>query len=169
MKTTILISLLVVASAASPLAAQTPGARAQVLAGEFSKLKNATKTKHGVSVRKYYEVVSEPWVAASREYQGRYSSGDDFAYLDLTIDAAGRVAGTGRDRKAFTLRDVVIGEGLLSGTKVYQDGSTAPFEAVFLKRSDRASPNAEFMTLYGVGFLVKERYDYEVRVFAAKR
>jgi hypothetical protein len=140
-----------------------------VLAGEFSKFKNVTKNKHGVSHRKYAEVVSEPWVATVRDYRGTYASPDDFAYLNLAIDANGRVTGEGRDREHFTLRDVVTRGALLTGTKVYQSGETAPFEAAFLKRSSRTSPDAAFTRLYGVGFLVEEGPNYEQRVFAAKQ
>ena len=89
-----------------------------MLAGECSKLKNVTKTKGGVSHRKYAEVVSEPWVATLRDYRGTYASADDFAYLNLAIDANGRITGGGRDSEHFTLRDVVIADALLTGTKV---------------------------------------------------
>jgi hypothetical protein len=169
MKNAPFVALVLLLLATAPAAAQTPGARAQVLAGEFSKLKNVTKTKGGVSHRKYAEVVSEPWTATLRDYRGTYASAEDFAHLNLTIDANGRVSGEGRDSEVFALRDVVIADALLTGTKVYRNGKTAPFEAAFLKRSTRSSPDAEFTTLYGVGFVVKERYDYEVRVFAAKQ
>jgi hypothetical protein len=169
MKTAPVIALIALAMAATPLAAQTPNARAQTLAGEFSKFKNATKNKHGVAHRKYAEVVSKPWVATVRAYRGTYASADDFAYLNLSIDANGRVSGEGRDREHFTLRDVAIAGALLTGTKLYQDGKTAPFEAVFLERSARSSPNAAFTRLYGVGFLVEEAGNYELRVFAVKQ
>ena len=169
MKNAPFVALVLLSLAAAPVVAQTPGARAQTLAGEFSKLKNVTKTKHGVSHRKYAEVVSEPWVATLRDYRGTYASADDFAHLNLAIDANGRVTGEGRDSEDFTLRDVVIKDALLTGTKVYRNGRTAPFEAAFLKRSARTSPNAAFTTLYGVGFLVEEANNYEQRVFAAKQ
>ena len=169
MKTAPLIALTLLALATTPLAAQTPGARAQTLAAEFSKFKDVTKSKHGVSHQKYKEIVSEPWAATLRDYRGTYASSDDFAYLNLAIDTNGRVTGEGRDREHFTLRDVVIADALLTGTKVYRNGKTAPFEAAFLKRSARSSPNAAFTTYYGVGFLVLEREDYQVRVFAAKQ
>ena len=169
MKTAPFVALILLSIAAAPLAAQTPGARAQMLAGEFSKFKDRTKTRDGVSHRKYAEVVSEPWVATLRDYRGTYASPDDFAYLNLAIDASGRVTGEGRDREHFTLRDVAVADALLTGTKVYQNGKTAPFEAAFLKRSARTSPNEAFTTRYGVGFLAEEAHNYELRVFAEKQ
>ena len=165
--------LLVVAvvAFATPAFAQTPNARAQVLAGEFSKFKNETRTKKGVSRTKYKEVVSEAWVAPASAYAGRYLS-DDPVHLDIEIDANGNASGTGRDDARFQLRDVTVASGLLTGVKVYAGGRTEKFEAVLLKRATRDSANEQFSVRYGIGMLADLSHKGigdEVRVFAEKQ
>jgi hypothetical protein len=164
------LPLLLVLAAATTLPAQTPNTRAQTLAGEFSKYKNSVKQKHGVTHRKFHETVSEAWLAAPAAYAGSYMS-DDPGMLEIRIERDGRTSGSGRDVARFTLRDLKITNGLLTGTKVYA-GRTEPFEAVFLKRSDRSSPDAAFDVRYGIGAMF-EGGDHGVgsplRVFASKQ
>ena len=169
MRTRYLLVLAILALA-TPAAAQTPNARAQMLAGEFSKFKNETRTKKGVSHTKYKEVVSEAWVAPASTYAGRYVS-DDPIYLDIQIDANGNARGSGRDDARFGLRDVTIASGLLTGTKVYADGRNEKFEAVLLRRSTRNSANEPFAVRYGIGMLANLTHAGvgEVRIFAEKQ
>jgi hypothetical protein len=156
MLSTRIVSLLAIFVIAPAAAAQTPHPRAQILAAQFTKHKEATKRKNNVTTRKYKEVVSEVWLASAPQYAGRYVS-DDAASIDIVIDREGRVSGTGQDERRFQLRDVAMRGGLLSGTKVYPDGSTDRFEAVLLKRSDRSAPNDEFTVTYGIGYSVDGR------------
>jgi hypothetical protein len=162
MRITLMLLGLTVAIA-TPTFAQAPAARAQALAGEFSKFKNETRTKKGTTRTKYKEVVSEAWVATSAAYAGHYVS-DDPTYLDITVDTNGKASGSGRDHARFELRNLTIGGGLLTGTKVYADGRNEKFEGVFLKRATRESANAAFLVHYGIGML-----EDEFRIFAVKQ
>jgi hypothetical protein len=162
------LPLWLVLATATTLPAQTPNARAQTLAGEFSKYKNSVKQKHGVTHRKFHESISEAWLAA--DYAGSYLS-DEPGVLEIRIERDGRMSGSGRDVARFMLRDLSITSGLITGTKVYA-GRTEPFEAVFLKRSDRGSPNAEFDVRYGIGTII-DGGDHGVgsrlRIFASRQ
>src|SRR5215204_1174613 len=105
--------------AATPIFAQTPNPRAQVLAGEFNKFKNETRNKKGVSITKYKEVVSEAWVATLADYAGRYRSDDPNLQIEIAADGSAR--GSGRDDGRFELRGLRVAGGLLTGTKAYSD------------------------------------------------
>ena len=63
------ILVLVALLAGSTSVAQAQ-ARIDVLASEFSKKKDATRSKKGVTVRKFREVVSLPWRSTAQEYAG---------------------------------------------------------------------------------------------------
>ena len=162
------VPVLVLLSAA-PLTAQTPSARAQELAAEFTKFKNETREKKGVTIRKYKEAVSQPWIASLSEYAGHYQS-DDFPYLAITIEPSGRITGEGRDEERFTLRNASISGGIITATKVFERGRTEPFEAVFLKRSDRGGPNEDYTVRFGIGHIVEgSPHGSLLRAFAAKQ
>jgi hypothetical protein len=158
-----LLALGLTVALAAPSFAQTPSARAQTLAGEFSKLKNETRVKKGATRTKYKEVVSAAWVTAPSAYAGHYVT-EDPSYLDITIDTNGRATGAGRDHARFELRHLIIAGGLLTGTKAYVDGRSEKFEAVFLKRSTRDAANADFFSQFGIGVLAEE-----FRIFAVKQ
>jgi len=145
----ITVALFAILAIAAPAPAQS---RIDVLAREFSKKKDATKSKHGVTVRKYYEVVSVPWRASPAEYAGHYTS--ETIVLDVRAGANDEVLVSGTDTRPFEVRDARITDGVLSGLKVYRNGSTEPFEAAFLKRSDRDRPEKPFAAYYGIGILV---------------
>lgn len=165
-----LIALALAVAAATPALAQTPVPRAQVLAGEFSKFKNETRTKKGVAHTKYKEVVAEAWIAQPGAYAGRYFT-DNPIDLEINIDANGHASGVGRDDDRFELRNLAINAGLLTGTRVYASGRSDKFEAVFLKRSTRASAAADFSVSYGIG-MITDLPDHGVdgvRVFAQKQ
>jgi hypothetical protein len=163
------LPVLLIAAAATALPAQTP-ARAQLLAGEFSKRKDAVKQKHGVTVRKFHEVVSEAWLASPAGYAGTYVPESPAVEVRVTRD--GSASGSGVDVARFVLRDLRIADGLLTGTKPYADGRAEPFGAVFLERADRARPNDDFAVSYGLGFLTVlpgSGVDTPLRVFARRQ
>jgi len=149
---------------AAPAAARQSGAaaeRARELAARMSKTKHAIKEKRGVRFEKFKEVRSEPAPRSDpREYAGDYEADAGFR-LRLAVAPDGRVEGEGTDAtftgdrrpRAFTLRDARVESALLTGTKVFDDGSAEKFEAVFINRTDRDSPTAAGTTSFGLGVL----------------
>ena len=146
---------------AAPAAARQSGAaeRARELAAQMSKSKRGVKEKHGIRVEKFKEVRSEPAVKGDpREYAGTYESDIGFS-LRLVVSPDGRVEGGGtevhyagdRRTRRFTLRDARVESALLTGTKVFADGSAERFEAVFINRTDRNRPDDPGTTAFGLG------------------
>ena len=144
-------------------AARQSGAaeRARELAARMSKKKHEVKEKHGVRVEKFKEIRSEPAPRSDpREYAGDYEADGGFR-LRLAVTPDGRVEGGGTDPtftgdrrpRAFTLRGARVESALLTGTKVFDDGSAEEFEAVFIDRTDRDSPTAAGTTSFGLGVL----------------
>jgi hypothetical protein len=130
--------------------------RARELAAYFNKSKHQVKEKHGVRVEKFKEVRGEPVVKRdAREYSGTYETEGDCS-LSIHVGANGVVEASGcepspeRARK-FTLRGARISGALLTGTKVYEDGSTERFEAVFINRTERDHVNDAGFTTFGLG------------------
>jgi hypothetical protein len=143
----------------SNVLAQGTGAqqRAQELAAAMSKSKHSVKEKHGVRVEKFKEIRSEPAMRSDvRSYAGAYESDMGYA-LSLQVAANGQVEGSGSEPSPkggtarYTLRDARIEGALLTGTKVYEDGSTERVEGVFINRTERDSPQASGVTSFGIG------------------
>jgi hypothetical protein len=140
---------------------QDASARARELAASFSKSKHAVKEKHGVRVEKFKEVRSEPAPKTdARLYSGEYEA--DHGALSLRVYADGRAEATGTEpasdftrTREFTLRNARVEGALLTGTKVYGDGSSEPFEGVFINRTDRNSPTDPGTTAFGLGVLFR--------------
>jgi hypothetical protein len=146
MRTAILFLLL---ATAAPAAAQT---RAGEIAAEFTKSKHATKTKHGVTTKKFLEVTSSTWeVGDLREYAGRYVSVGDPMQLEIHVSTSGAITARGTDAQPFEIENVKIEAALLSGTKVYRDGRRERFEGAFMIRSERAGPDEPLTTTRGIG------------------
>src|ERR1051325_4530348 len=140
---------------------QDVSARARELAATFSKSKHAVKEKNGIRVEKFKEVRSEPAPKRdARQYTGEYEA-DYGCSLSLNVYADGRAEASGTEPSAdftrtrrFTLKDARVEGALLTGTKVYEDGSTEAFEGVFINRTDRDSPTAPGTTRFGLGVLL---------------
>lgn len=133
--------------------------RAQEIAAAFNKSKHRIKEKHGVRVEKFKEIRGELVVRSDvSSYSGAYES-DTGDSLSLQVAADGRVEGNGSEPSPkhgtarFTLRDARVEGALLTGTKVFEDGSTERLEAVFINRTDRNSPQDVGVTSFGVGVL----------------
>ena len=151
---------------ATNLSAQTrPSAtdaqsRTAVIASSFTKFKDVTKSKRGITKSKYRRVVSEPAVRANpAEYSGTYEVTDfDFA-LQLRVDSRGVVTGTGYEpvtegvRRSFTLTNGRIDRALLTATKVYANGGTERLEGAFMNRTSFDSPTDKGTTVFGLGTL----------------
>jgi hypothetical protein len=134
--------------------------RTAVIAASFSKFKDITRTKRGITKSKYRRVESKPAVRTNpADYSGSYEVPDmDFA-LELRVDSRGVVAGSGYDplsgsvRRTFTLRDGRLQGALLTATKVYANGETDRLEGAFMNRTSFESPTDKGTTVFGLGTL----------------
>ena len=157
---------ILIGSGASAFAQSTAGGRSQELAAALDKTKYKKKEKRGFSLELYVDVKNEPAVRANpAEYSGTYLSPG--YRLDVKVSPDGRVDGSGYDGGSenaemakFTLRDARISGALLTGSKVYENGSTVPFEALFTNRTVSQGKNANEITsretLFGLGFIQSE-------------
>lgn len=163
----------------SIVAAQDSSQRTQELIAALDKTKYKSKEKRGFKVEVYVDIKNEVAVKADpREYSGRYEDELKMGQLELTVAADGSAEGTGydvlddRDKVSFTLKGARINGALLTGTKVYKDGKSEPFEAVFAKRTVRAgtSPNKieDTETAWGIGF-VRSHDEYTNRIFLTRK
>lgn len=138
---------------------QDASARARELAAAFSKSKHVVKEKHGIRVEKFKDVRSEPAPKTdARLYSGEYEAEQGALSLRVYADGRAEAAGTEPDSdfaptRKFTLRNARVEGALLTATKVYEDGSSEPFEGVFINRTDRDSPNDPGTTAFGLGVL----------------
>lgn len=130
--------------------------RAAELAAHFSKSKHEVREKKGVRVEKFKEVKSEPAVlGGAASYAGEYES-DMGCGLTVSVAAGGGLDVEGCEpgpagNRQFTLKDARLEGALLTGTRVYADGTTEKFEGLFLNRTDRNSPTDKGMTAFGLG------------------
>jgi hypothetical protein len=156
---------LVGAGVASAQVAGSMGAqaRSQAIAASFSKFKNLSKEKHGVTKTKYLKIESQPAVRANPEdYSGTYEVPDLGFAMRLRVDQSGKVEGTGYEpivdpavRRMFTLRDGKIEGALITATKVYANGTAERLEGVFIDRTTFESPTDKGSTSFGLGVIGK--------------
>lgn len=138
---------------------QDASARARELAASFSKSKHAVKEKHGIRVEKFKDVRSEPAPKTdARLYSGEYEA--EHGALSLRVYADGRAEANGTEpdsdfasTRKFTLANARVEGALLTGTKLYEDGQSEPFEGVFINRTDRNSPTDPGTNAFGLGVL----------------
>jgi hypothetical protein len=133
--------------------------RTQEIVSSFNKSKHIIKERHGVRVEKFKEIRSEPEVRkAAADYAGTYEADSGYA-LHLQVGADGRVEANGtepaprQESQRFTLKDAKLEGALLTGTKVYEDGTTEKFEGVFINRTERDSPTESGVRTFGLGVL----------------
>jgi hypothetical protein len=148
------------------LAAQDAAQKTRDLVAALDKTKYKKKEKANVSIEVFVDVKNEAVVRPNRsEYSGRYES--DGYQLMLTVGENGSASGSGFDSSAgndkvlkFSLKDGRVDGALLSGTKVYEDGSERPFEVVFVNRTSRVGTNPNVAksepTMFGIGFIQYE-------------
>src|SRR4051812_6149418 len=134
--------------------------RTRTIVASFNKSKHVVREKRGIRKEKYLDVRSVPAVRKNAaEYSGDYDAPDFGFSLHLRADASGSVEGSGREPlnedatmfRTFTLRNGRITGALLTGTKVYAGGSTAPLEGVFIDKSTFESPTDKGFTTFGLG------------------
>ena len=140
-------------------AAATSDLRTQAIVASFNKSKHVIKEKRGVRMEKYKEVRSVPVAKQNpADYSGTYEASEGLR-LQLRVDANGHAAGTGSEpvddagtvQRTFTLRNGLITGALLKAVKVYVDGSSQPFEGVFINRTSFESPTDKGVTVFGLG------------------
>lgn len=136
--------------------AQDSGARAKELAAYFDKDKHKVKERYGVRVEVYLEMRGEPAPKRSpADYTGSYESEPGYPFT-LRVGADGAVEGEGTEpsptgARRFTLRGARVSGALLTGTKLYEDGTSERMEAVFINLTTRTSPNSKGTTAFGLG------------------
>ncbi|HKO45556.1 MAG TPA: hypothetical protein VJU84_19935 [Pyrinomonadaceae bacterium] len=153
MRTLVVIGLLV--GSFVGVVAQQPSQKAQAIAATFNKHKNVVKEKRGVRMEKYKDVRAEPVVKQDAgDYLGIYEVGDLGFLIRIEVSNVDKILARGYEQggsRTFKLENATIEGGLLTGSKVYQDGTTESFEGVFLNRTERNSPTAMPVTTFGLG------------------
>lgn len=135
-------------------------ARAQAIAQSFNKQKHVVKAKLGVSKEKFKDVRCEPLVKHNAaDYAGTYEMEDLGFVINLQVGNDGRVQAGGYEQgeqqsRTFRLENAKIDGALLTGSKVYQDGTTEKFEGAFMTRSVREAPAAAAVTTFGLGVVL---------------
>ena len=134
--------------------------RTQEIVASFNKQKDAVKEKYGVRTEKYKRIVSEPVIKQDiRDYSGVYEVSDLGYLINIQVGSDGRVEGIGsepsnggnRQARRFRLEGAHITGAMLTGTKVYDDGSTEKFEGVFINRTEFTSPTDKGISAFGLG------------------
>ena len=155
-------TLVASASAQTVSSASEAQSRTRVIAASFSKFKNVSKTKRGITKSKYLRVTSEPAVRTNpADYSGVYEVSDFGLALNLNVDSRGVVTGSGTEpltedvRRTFTLRDGRIQGALLTATKVYANGRSERLEGAFMNRMTFESPTDKGSTIFGLGTIGK--------------
>ncbi len=116
--------------------------RADSLAASLDKTKHKKKEKGNISVEVFVDMKNTAAVRNNpTEYSGVY--GEDENRLELQVGADGSVQGSGYEtsysdgqkRAAYTLKDARISGAVMTGTRVFADGRSEMFEAIFVNRS----------------------------------
>ena len=69
------------------------------------------------------------------DYAGRYAGPDAEHFIEVSVDAVGRwIVTMNEGARRVTLRNIRVDNARLTGQRVYEDGSTQDFEAVFGNR-----------------------------------
>jgi hypothetical protein len=161
--------------------AQDAGARTQTLVAALDKTKYKKKEKHNISIEIYIDIKNEAVVKSNpADFSGSYGAGDNGYKLDLKVDSDGSASGSGYDsvnwddgspKMKFTLKDARVDGALLAGTKVFENGRTEAFEAVFANRTVSTGKNADSInsrdTCFGLGFIQIHK-DWTNRAFLQK-
>lgn len=145
--------------------------RTRAITEHFNKKSHSKKTRNGITVERYKEMRSEPVYSPQLEtYAGQYFVDGSLLSLNLTVARDGRITGSGTEqfenqsgiRRTYTLRDARIEGALLTATKVYGNGSTAPLEGVFMKLTAYDSPTTHGPTSFGIGLVGPFYFDGNV-------
>jgi hypothetical protein len=157
MRSFVVITLLVVVAVNAPSQQSSSQTRTQQIAVSFNKQKHVVKEKNGVRTEKYKDVRSESVVKPNiRDYQGVYEVSDFGYVINIQVGSDGMVQANGYEKtsRTFRLENARIEGALLTGTKVYQDGTKQKFEGVFMNRTERNSPTDTGVTRFGLGVVL---------------
>jgi hypothetical protein len=163
------------------MAAQTAvDQKTRDLVASLDKTKYKKKEKANISIELYVDVKNEAALLGSpSEYSGTYvSEANDFR-LDLHAGKDGRATGGGYDtlpetgnRVNYLLKEARLQGALLTATKVYDDGRSVPFEAVFVNRTSKAGTRPDVITAtetkFGIGWIEKSG-EMQMRVFLERK
>ncbi len=139
--------------------------RTQEIVSQMSRKEHEVREVFGRRVEKFRAIRSEPDIKANlEEYAGTYEVGDCGYVLTLShVGKDGKVEGGGSEKlpegtlqtsvRRFILRDTRIHGALLTGTRRYEDGATAPIEGVFIIRTERHSPIDSGIRASGFGMI----------------
>jgi hypothetical protein len=146
--------------------AQNASPQASQLAAALDKTKYKKKEKANISIEIYIDVKNEPAAKGSpAEYAGEYASEDSNYRLTISVGPKGEVTGSGRDAASFdrerslnyVLQEAHIDGAMLNALKVYENGETRRFAAVFVNRTVSIGKNANAIqsrdTRFGLGFI----------------
>jgi hypothetical protein len=160
------LAIAVLAACTAPAASQQlSNSRAHQLAASFNKYKNVVRQRAGVTKDKYANIRSEPVVRANiRDYAGTYEAPDLGFVIDIEVDAAGRILAQGHDSRPsardFTIEHARIENALFTGRKVYANGTSEPFEGVFLSRTEQRTRNGPTRTTLGLGAQLRTPFEF---------
>jgi len=154
--------------------AQDTQTKTDELVAALAKTKYKKKEKKNISIEIYIDIKSEAVVKSNiQDYSGVYEADSDYR-LELRVSADGKIEGNGFDRDSnskkqnFTLKDARIEGALLTATKVFENGETVKFEAVFNNRTVTQGKNPNEIdrreTKFGLGF-IQSSSDWTNRVF----
>lgn len=182
-KLLVVLSLLICVVFVGEMSAQDEAQKTKDLVAALDKTKYKRKEKKNLSIEVFVDIKNEAVVKADpTEYAGRYET--DGYQLQLDVAKDGSLSGSGFDSFAndgrtsnFQLRDAHIQGALLTGTKIYDNGTALPFEAVFVNRTSRSGSNPNSIndqsTEFGIGFLqsnsAKTDTAWTNRVFLQRR
>ncbi|HEY0458757.1 MAG TPA: serine hydrolase [Pyrinomonadaceae bacterium] len=137
--------------------------KANEIAASFNRQKQKVKEKSGVKEDYYRRVRGESAVKQNViDYSGMYEMpGLDFT-IDLQVGNDGKAEATGFDSstgsksaarrtRPFRLENAKVESGLLTGTKIYEDGRAEKFEGAFMNRTIFTSPTDRGETVFGLG------------------
>jgi hypothetical protein len=162
--------------------AQDTSARTQTLVAALDKTKYKKKENKYVSIEIYINIRNEPVVKSNpADFSGSYGTEDNGYRLDLKVAADGSATGSGYDtvnwedksssKARFTLKDARVEGALLTGTKVFENGPSEAFEAVFANRTVSTGKNVDSITSrdtrFGLGFIQTHK-DWTNRAFLVK-
>jgi hypothetical protein len=119
-------------------------------------------------MEKYKDVRSEPVARQNvNDYSGVYEVPELGYVINLQVGSDGRAQANGLETKgdgyqgsrSFRLENARIEGALLTGTRVYDDGSSDRFEGVFMTRTVRNSPTDIGVSTFGLGVIPSTRFE----------